>query len=83
MPKPEQSFAQILGFAPFVLSYLGLPQEKINIVVSALGSADAILEDGSPNMAHLLKMKQDLDNVQVPVVYNRLVCAHCRKINTF
>lgn len=83
MHKAEQSFAQILAFAPTVLTYLGLPEEKVNIVVSALSSADAMLPDGSPNMVHLLKMKQDLDNVQIPVVRNRLVCAHCRKINTF
>lgn len=82
----SNQFAQIIAFAPMVLPILGLPKEKINMIVTALSAPDAMINN-QPNVALLMKLKSELEAYDAAQaeqsVTARLICVNCKHCNTF
>lgn len=76
------AFGQILALAPMVLPSLGIPKEKINLILATLQAPDIMVDD-QPNIVKLLELKTALDAIQIDPPVGRLVCAHCTKLNKF
>lgn len=76
------AFQQILAFSPMALKALGVPQEKIDLVVATLKAPDLMLGD-QPNMVKILELKSALEAIPNPTQEGRLVCGHCKRLNKF